>query len=89
MLLPARTYVMAITMKRTMMMLMMMLLMMMMVQRTMMMVVTWMMTRIVMVMVMMPAGTCVNVGCVPKKIMFNTATMMEHLEEVRVNDDLG
>src|SRR6185369_3185488 len=24
-------------------------------------------------------GTCVNVGCVPKKIMWNTATMAEHL----------
>lgn len=28
-------------------------------------------------------GTCVNVGCVPKKIMFNCASMAEHLEESR------
>eukprot|EP01091_Cochliopodium_minus_P015568 TRINITY_DN557_c0_g1_i1.p1 TRINITY_DN557_c0_g1~~TRINITY_DN557_c0_g1_i1.p1 ORF type:complete len:485 (-),score=161.37 TRINITY_DN557_c0_g1_i1:142-1509(-) len=25
-------------------------------------------------------GTCVNVGCVPKKVMFNTATIKENLE---------
>lgn len=26
-------------------------------------------------------GTCVNLGCVPKKVMFNTATLAEHLHK--------
>eukprot|EP00049_Salpingoeca_infusionum_P017432 m.352935 g.352935 ORF g.352935 m.352935 type:complete len:456 (+) comp16648_c0_seq1:241-1608(+) len=26
-------------------------------------------------------GTCVNVGCVPKKVMYNAGTMMEHLHD--------
>lgn len=28
-------------------------------------------------------GTCVNVGCVPKKIMWNAATLAEHLHDAR------
>jgi len=28
-----------------------------------------------------PKGTCVNVGCVPKKVMFNTASLMETLHD--------
>merc|ERR1712137_223287 len=28
-------------------------------------------------------GTCVNVGCVPKKVMWNTATMAEHIEDAK------
>ena len=28
-------------------------------------------------------GTCVNVGCVPKKIMFNTATVFEAIHQAR------
>ncbi|RGB24495.1 hypothetical protein C1646_821575 [Rhizophagus diaphanus] len=28
-------------------------------------------------------GTCVNVGCVPKKIMFNTASVMESLHDAK------
>eukprot|EP01126_Amoeba_proteus_P040043 TRINITY_DN424_c0_g1_i1.p1 TRINITY_DN424_c0_g1~~TRINITY_DN424_c0_g1_i1.p1 ORF type:complete len:431 (+),score=90.42 TRINITY_DN424_c0_g1_i1:101-1294(+) len=28
-------------------------------------------------------GTCVNVGCVPKKVMFNAATISEHLQDAK------
>jgi hypothetical protein len=28
-------------------------------------------------------GTCVNVGCVPKKVMFNTAMIAEHLHDAK------
>eukprot|EP00965_Chrysotila_dentata_P022789 755363-Pleurochrysis_carterae.AAC.3 len=28
-------------------------------------------------------GTCVNVGCVPKKVMFNAASVMEIIHQVR------
>ena len=28
-------------------------------------------------------GTCVNVGCVPKKLMFNAATHAEEMQDVR------
>ena len=28
-------------------------------------------------------GTCVNVGCVPKKIMFNTAAIVETIHQAQ------
>jgi hypothetical protein len=28
-------------------------------------------------------GTCVNVGCVPKKVMYNASHMMEAMEEAK------
>ena len=28
-------------------------------------------------------GTCVNVGCVPKKVMWNAATLAEHVHDAQ------
>jgi len=31
-------------------------------------------------------GTCVNVGCVPKKVMWNAAVISEHLHDAKVRN---